>query len=60
MTREEKIRKGKFRIGVKQSPLYKRLLDELGDDFRSQIFRALSLNDNDMIAELKKFCAVQI
>ena len=60
MTKEERINAGKFRIGVKQTPLYKKLLNDLGDGFRSQIFQALALDDEAMIAELKKFSSVGV
>lgn len=53
MTPRDRIEKGKFRIGVKKLPLYRSLLDKLGDMFKPQIFMALSLNDKDMISELK-------
>lgn len=59
MTTEERIKNGKFRIGVKQTPLYKKLLAELGESFKSQIFQALAFDDEAMIAELKKFCSVR-
>lgn len=60
MNAQERIQKGKFRLGVKSMPLYKKLLSELGDSFRGQIFMALSFDDKEMIAELKKFCSGEV